>query len=170
MSKFYIISDVGPGFDGVVVEGEPVLLGGGGADDAAGLVEVLRFIDTDSMLGDRHSGTPVAKGSILIDEAYLTEVTDPKLREFDSKNPYGKYQLEGTMVCGPIKAAYAQYERALTVNVTEKVGQEERTRLVLNFTNPKVFDEVKGLIESSLKDQDDAEQLVFKLQELSDNG
>lgn len=166
MPKFYLINDVGPGFDGVLIEAQEL--------EGSEAVEVLRFIDPEVMSGDRQLSTPVTPGSILMDSAFLTEVSDPGLREFDSKSPYGLFQLEGRMQRGDIEVAYSQYERALQVNVTElqdgKYGRDpvRKTLLAVNYT--KDFDKVKSLIETSLKDQDDTDQLVFKLEELRDNG
>lgn len=180
MSKFYIINGAGPSFDGVLVEGDPIMEDtfNDGVPADTGLVEVVRFIETDVVIGDRQFSTPVTPGSLFMSTDFLEEVEDPKLREFDSKNPYGKFQLEGRMKCGPIEVAYSQYERCLQVNVMEVIDAKDmpmvpgatlnKTLLAVNFT--KDFDKVKSLIESSLKNQDDADQLVFKLEELRDNG
>lgn len=169
--RFYLISGLGPGFDGILVEGEPYVA-------ETNLVAVLRFIDNDIVVGDRPLITPVTPGMLIIDGDALTEVENPTIREFDSNNPYGKFQLEGRMKCGNIEVAYSQFERALQVNVTDQIDTTDRpmvpgptatrTLLAVNFTNPMHFKDVKELIETSLSTQDEADQLVFKLEEARD--
>lgn len=177
MTKFYIINGAGPSFDGVLIEGEPIC-SNGDPDSDPDLVSVLRFIETDFVVGDRPFSTPVTPGSMFVGPEYLEQVENPELREYDSKNPYGKFQLEGRMKLGSIEVAYSQFERCLQVNVMEVIDTRDKpmmpgptfnkTLLAVNFT--KGFQKVKDLIESSLKNQDEAEQLVFKLEELRDNG
>lgn len=177
MPKFYLVKDVGPGFDGVLVEGEPIMeqVVPGFSEDSppvsTGLVSILRFIDTDSILGDRNSSSPVTPGSMLMDEAFLTEVEDPKLRQFDSKSPFGRFELEGRMSCGNIEVTYAQYEKALTVAVMEVTKRDDlgvpdmKTLYSENFTDPATFQALKLVIEHHLRDEESSEDLIFVLKQ-----
>lgn len=166
MTKFYIINGLGPGFDGVLIEGEPVVTDS--SSNEPSMVSVLRFVENDIVVGDRPLITPVTPDEMFLSFNVLEEVGDPKIREFDSTNPYGKYQVEGRMKCGSIEVAYSQFKQALQVNVQEVAPNMNKTLLAVNFTKPEHFQAVKELIETSLKNQDDADQLVFKLEEARD--
>lgn len=155
MPQFYVVKGIGGGFDGLVIEAV--------ATQEGNLVEVLKFVDRDSVVGDRNVSLPIPGQSIYMDKRVLDEIEDPGIREFSSTNPYGRLQLEGRMDCGGLQVVYAQYELALTVVVTDMVAK--RTVLSQNFS--KDFGKVKAKIEECLK-QADAEDLVFQLRALKE--
>ena len=158
MPKFYVIKDIGGGFDGLTIEGD---------DEFApfGFVEIKRMIDRDSIVGDRNVSLTIPPCSLYISKLKTEETADPGIREYAADSPYGKFQLEGRMDCGNLRVTYAQFEKALQVTLTDVPAG--RTVTTQNFV--KDFDKVKAAIEDVLKsDGSDVDDLVFKLQELKE--
>jgi len=170
MPKFYVVKDIGGGFDGLTVEGEVF-------DDYPHFVSVTKLTDRDSIVGDRNVSLPVPAHSLLIALKNLDEIEDPGTREFSSENPYGKFLLQGTMQLGgtgdsSIQIAYSQYEKALQVSVTNVIpngigGATRNTLLNQNYS--KDFDKIKLAIEDVLKENgEDPDDLIFKLKALKE--
>lgn len=162
--KYFVIEGLGGGFDGLLVEE-----GTSKSEKLAPLeffyCSPARLIDRDSIVGDRNVSLPLPDGALYIDRKYLTEVTDPGIREYDNSNPYGKFILEGRMDCGPLRVTYAQFEKNLQVSVFDT--EANRTLYSQNFS--KNFDKVKQTIEEALKDGDqEGADLVFSLNELKE--
>ncbi len=162
MQKYYVLSGIGAGFDGLVVQGEEL-------DSMPGFVMVSRLIDPDVNVGDRPLALPVGAGAMLIGLGQLTETDDPILREFASNNPFGQLKHEGQMTSGNLKCAYAQFENVLQVSLLEvNPGFSEKTIFSQYFF--KDFDVVKQAIEDTMKQKGDSdtEDLVFKLRALKE--
>lgn len=154
MPKFYVVNGVGGGFDGLVVEGEVF-------DDYPYIVQISKIIDTNVNVGDRTLALPTPPRSLFIGKDCLTETDDPQLREFASDNPFGNLVLEGHMDCGSLKVAYSQFEKVLSVVVTEP----DQNKTVFSQYFFKDFDKVKQTVEDVLKQSggSDVDDLVFKL-------
>ena len=169
MPQFYVVKGLGAGLDGLIVEGIQTA--------AMGLTMVLRIIDPNVNVGDRTASLPLPEEAFYVSDSFLERTDDPKIREFDSNNPYGKFMLEGHMECGRLHISYSQYERGLQVSVLEKYATEEtplgpkvetKTIYSENFYRDIVL--VKQAIESVLAENGgaDADDLVFKLRELKE--
>jgi len=155
MSFFYVVSGIGGGFDGLVVEGSQL-------KDLPPTVEIRKIIDRDSVVGDRNVTLSLPDGALFIGSQFLTPTPDPGNREFGADSPYGKFQLEGRMDCGNLRVAYAQFEKVLQVTVTDVPAR--KTIASMNFL--REFDKIKSAIEDVLKSGgQDGEDLVFKLRE-----
>lgn len=158
MPQFYVVKGIGGGFDGLVVEAF--------ATQEGSLVEVLRIIDRNSIVGDRAVALPIPGQAIYLDKRFLEETDDPTTREFAANNPFGNLVLEGHMEMGDLKVSYAQFESVISVNIREpKTG---KTLFSQYFS--KDFDKVKQTIEAVLKESggSDAEDLVFQLRALKE--
>lgn len=169
MPKFYKINDISPGLDGLIIEaGDEVTEG------ETTIVMVAKIIDRDSILGDRHVSYPVAQNALCLNREYLEETEDPGSMTYDSTNPFGKFVLEGRLNCGELEVAYAQYEKSMSVTVMNVIDDSSptpaqksmRTVYAENFS--KRFDEIKELIEESMRDGDSAELLVFSLKQMKE--
>lgn len=157
MGKFYVLKDIGGGFDGLVAEGTVV----------NGVLHVSKITDKNVNVGDRNVSLPVPEGAIAIGPMYFEETDDPGIREFATDNPFGAFQLEGHMDCGNIKVHYAQYEKSLNVSVAE-VQDKGFVRTIFSQNFHSDFPKVKDTIESVLKEHggEDVDDLVFRLREL----
>lgn len=156
MQKFYVVNDVGGGFDGLIVQGDQVNFG------MAVFLSVTRIIDKNVNVGDRTLALPIPANSVLISIDNLTVTDDPGLREFASDNPFGQLILEGQMSVGSLKVSYSKFDKVLSIVVTEVA--ENKTVFSQYFT--KNFESVMSKIEDVLKNEGDVEDLVFELREL----
>jgi len=158
MGKFYLVSGLGAGFDGLIIEGNKISV-----PEGLEVVEVEKILDRSIVTGDRNVVLSFPPGGLFIGCDHLDQVDDPGIMEFAYDNPYGKFLLEGRMDCGDLRVTYAQFEKAMTVTVLDT--QANRTVISENFS--KDFDAVKAAIEDVLKNGGQ-EDLVFKLRELKE--
>ena len=175
MPKFYVVKDIGGGFDGLVIETDDTITLPKQIDIYAKIMmPVLRIIDRDSIVGDRNVSLSLPHGAMMINLDYLTEIEDPGTAEFSSDNPYGKFLLQGTMMIGDdgLQVSYSQYEKALQVSVSELIlgGGTSTRHTLLNQNYSKDFDKVKLAIEAVLKENggEDPDDLIFKLKALKE--
>lgn len=171
---FYRIQKFCEGLDGLVVEGHPYLIdylydndpeAGSSPDEDIPVVQVTRFFDVDAIVGDRVVSVPV-KGRLYIDADFLEKAEDPRSRQFDSKNPWGKFLFEGKYQTpdGHLHVDLAQYDHAMQVTVSEVDGLGGFTTLFTDYFF-RFFDEVRGTIEFNLG-EGRAEDLIFSLRTL----
>lgn len=159
MPQFYLVKDIGGGFDGLVVEGTPL-------KDSPPTVRIERIIDRNANVGDRTVSLPIPLGSLFIGQEFLEPTDDPGTREFASNNPFGQLVLEGHMQVGDLKVSYAQFQAVLSVNVRELTTG--KTLFSQYFS--KDFEKVKSTIEDVLKQNADSDpdDLVLKLRALKE--
>lgn len=157
MPQFYLVKDVGGGFDGLCVEGDVF-------DDHPSLVSVGRIIVSGVNVGDRTVSLPVR--GLLFAKEMLEPTDDPGLREFAGNNPFGRVILEGHMEIGNLKISYTQFDSAMSVNLYDNVAQ----KTVFSQYFSKDLDRVRGSLEELMKQNggSDAEDLVFRLRELKE--
>lgn len=158
MQKFYVVKEIGGGFDGLIIEGKN--------EAGSNLVEVFKLIDRDSIAGDRNVSLPIEQGVLFISLSKLQEIDDPGTREFAANNPFGKLVLEGHMELGSVKVSYAQFESVMSVNIMDVMAK----KTVFSQYFSKDFEKIRQTIEDVLKEGDgtDADDLVFRLQELKE--
>jgi hypothetical protein len=153
MPKFYRINSVGPGFDGLIVEGRESPMPG-----ESDFVLVDRVFDDNRVAGDRVVSSPT-KGLAVLRIA-LTPCDDPRLRQFDSTNPWGKCLYENEYRKDGVHVACAMYERCLQATVTH-AGK--------TIFSDYFFDDAAGQalesIEETISDGD-LDDLVFALRVL----
>ena len=154
--NFFLIQGLGPGLDGLVVQGLP---------SNGDYIDAIRLIDRDTVVGDRHPSVQLEKGSLLINNKNLVPTEDPTSRQYDSRNPHGQFVLEGNVRCGSIEVAYSQFERALAVTVLNRVGDTKQTVYSENFLFD--FDAVKKGIEAETE-KGDLSELVFLLKSIKE--
>lgn len=173
MSRFKI-KGMGRGFDGLVVE----LATGLGADvngEHRVLHPVVRIINHNAIFGDRSVSFPVTLGTLFIDSEYL-ESYDDAPREYDSKNPNGKFVAEHRHRRYDLEVVLVEYERCMTATVLEHEHEDGKyndtrgrdvvhTRYTENFLTS--FDAVKEAVESAVR-AGDLDDLVFSLRDIKD--
>lgn len=166
--SFYRIKNLGPGLDGMVAEGTPMLAdclydaspdSGSSPDEDVDMVEVERIYDTNKIMGDRVISQPLARG-LFINMNRLDECEDPRLRQFDSKNPWGSCKYEKQYCKGKLQISLAQFERCLQVTIGASLGNTIYSEYFFES-----YDEVKATIEHAV-DNDQEDDLIFQLQEI----
>ena len=164
---FFKIKGLSPALDGLTVEVVD--------SRAGGYLEVCRFINMNAIIGDRTLSFPVEKNGLLIDFSHLTAISDPEIREFSHTNPWGRCQFEGRYIKGTLEVAYAKYDLATQVTVTEKNGETSKTLFTRYCQGApgicsadSVFNLVKETIESHLSSEGDIDDLIFSLKNLEE--
>lgn len=158
---FYIIKDLSPALNGLVIEGE---LNG----DKTSVV-VNKLVNRNAVFGDRSIVYPLPDSALSVGVSFLGELDNPALREFDSKRPFGKCLFEGAYTKDSLKVAYAQYEEAMQVTVLEVVNNRTKTIFSGYFPKEKI-DIVRGAVEECLCDDVSADDLFFELDSLLEKG
>lgn len=161
MQKFYRIHKIGAGFDGLVAEGgHPFAVDFPGVGPVS-VVSVHALHNPNQIVGDRIVSNPVI--ALYIESDRLIECDDPRLRQFDTRNPWGKCLLEGELKKNGIIVSYAQFEHAFQVSVYEKGNNFTKTL----YTNYFYLDPVgvKETIENAMSN-DREDELVFLLQDM----
>lgn len=174
MSNLYVISGMGRGFDGLVVEAF--------AAEHDGLYSVTRIINRNAVFGDRNVSFPVPQNCLFIATENLENYTE-ELREYDSKNPNGNYLSETRFRRHTLEAVVVEYDRSLTVTVLEHEHEDGKyndtkgrdiikTRYTQNYL--KDFGVVRAAVDLEVK-KGDLDDLIFTLtelkeQELQNNG
>jgi hypothetical protein len=159
MSKHYVLKGLGRGFDGLLVEAVTAAPG-----DPSVLLEVRKIINRNAIFGDRNVSFPVPPGAIYVDPAFA-ELTDEGPREYDTSNPYGVFKLEARYSRGQLEVVLGQYEKAVTVAVSEQQAEGKRTLYSQTFTAN--FAAVKEAVEVHTSDGD-VDDLMFRLAELKE--
>lgn len=159
MGKLYSINGMGRGFDGLIVEAESCA-----PRDNTVLFEVRRIINRNEIFGDRNVSFPVPPGMLYLDGSVLTE-SNEEPREYDSKNPYGKFNLEARFMKGTLEIVMGQYERAVTITVYDRGGDSPRTLYSQTFN--RNFAAVKEAVETATEGED-VDDLIFRLGELKE--
>jgi hypothetical protein len=168
MGNLFVIKGMGRGFDGLVVEAEP-------SENNPGLRYVTRIINHNAIFGDRNVSFPVMAHALFLNDGFL-EKFDGELREFDSKNPNGKFVCESRHRRHDLEVVVAEYERCLTVSVLEHMHEEGKyndvrgrdtvhTRYTQSFKDR--LDTVKTLIENEIR-MGDLDDLIFHLRKLKE--
>jgi hypothetical protein len=160
MSKFFKIKGVAKGLDGLVVEGKSGL---DWPNSGEQFIDVTCIYNTNIVFGDRVLKSPVTPGSLVLNQAFVEETTDPNM-EFSTENPFGKYLYEGTYVKGDLNIAYTEFDNAIAITIFEKHGDQQKTLYSQNFFENTLT--VMELIQSMLGGTLDPEDLVFELQRL----
>lgn len=160
--SFYRIKDLSPALDGLTVEGET-------SEHDPRFVNITRIVNTNVMVGDRTLSFPVSQYGLVIRETCLVAVDDPQIREFTHTAPWGKCLFEGNYRQGNLEVAYAKYEQATQVTLTEKNGETSRT-VYTDYIPVEVmsFDHVREVIEHNLLRGGDVDDLVFELKRLKE--
>src|SRR3990167_9346107 len=110
--SWFIIKGLGPWFDGLFVY----------APDAAQDKRFIqKFVNRNIMFGDREVSLTIPDGGLLIREKFLQKTEDPELRQFDNKNPWGKFICEGRVKKNDLDISWAEYEHNVQVTIQEKV-------------------------------------------------
>ena len=176
--SFFRIKDLSPALDGLIVETEDSHMD-------PEITCVKRIVNVNAMVGDRTLSFPVSNlGMFIRKAAHLQKVDDPQIREFAHTNPWGKCLFEGRYDKNKLEIAYAKYEYATQVTVTEKYkvsslpqkgpATASKTLFTGYFTagpgetNDEVFEEVQEIIESHLSNSGDLDDLIFDLRELQE--
>lgn len=158
MKQHYVVKNLGPGLDGLIVEGRQEV--------GDHLLEVLAFIDRNIMMGDGHPRSPIEPGTLFIAMGNLEEVGDPNLREFAHDNMYGELQYDGSALCQNLRVVWACYSKMFQVTVTD-LGNRQ-TIYSQNFS--KKFVEINNAIAKMLQDktEDAVTELLFTLREMKE--
>lgn len=125
---------------------------------------VSEIINANVAIGDSSLRWNIPPNSLWIGTNYLTTIPDPQIREFSVKNPFGKLHYEGHYNKGDIKIDYAQYERTISVNLTDV--KAKKTIYSQNYFDENVVN-VKRLIENALSDESTIDDLVFSLKDIA---
>lgn len=149
----FIIKGLSPALDGLVVEGTL---------EVSEQVVVTRITNRDQIMGDRHVSYPIKAGTLVLSTDVLEETEDPRLREFSSKNPWGKVVCEGSFTRNGIMVSFAQYEQRMQVTVTDRTTSRSRTVFTHYFV-PESFEKIKTMIDDSGRSEGAIEDLVFAL-------
>lgn len=162
--SWYVIKGLSPAFDGLLVESDLEF-----EDNRY----VKRIVNRSIMLGDRELSYSIPQGGLIIRKMFLEDLEDPELRQFDSKNPWGKFICEGRTSRNSIEVAWAEYELCITVTVMETNAiNSNKTLYSENFIlgdNLNGF-EVTDLIRDKVRDDETMEDLIFSLKELKNRG
>jgi hypothetical protein len=152
MKTFFSVTDIGAGFDGLLVEGEA-------NDDIPELVSVSKVIDRDTVIGDRHLSFSFPPDSLFIAREFLKHELDVEAMAFDHRNPFGKLLWEMNEKTEAVTIACAQYDKVLSVVISDSATNKT---LFAKYFHEDV-DKIKDLIVNR-KDRS-AEDLVFELNE-----
>ncbi len=161
--SWYIIKGLGPWFDGLFAY----------APDAYQDKRFIqKFVNRNVMFGDREVSLTIPDGGLLIRDKFLEKTEDPELRQFDNKNPWGKYVCEGRLSKSNIEVSWAEYEYNIQVTVQEKiVGQPTKTLYSVNFDlNDYSAESVVNTIQDSIRDDDSLDDLIFNLKDIQNDG
>lgn len=167
MSDLFVIKGMGRGFDGLVVEVT--------ASPHEGLYSVSRIINHNAIFGDRNVSFPVPTDCLYLSCEVLEPFTE-ELREYDSKNPNGRFICESRHRRHDLEVVIAEYERCLTVSVLEHQHEDGKyndtrgrdivhTRYTQNFKDR--LDTVKTLIENEIR-MGDLDDLIFHLRKIKE--
>lgn len=162
--SWYIIKGLGPGFDGLIVEGEKNIAGT--------WVDVRQLVNRSIMFGDREFKVSFPDSAFSIHIRFLEPIADPGVREYDSKNPWGKYVCEGRLSRNNIEVSWAEYDYCTQVTVQEKLaGQPTKTLYTDNFHLDGIKHEtIIDTINESIREDDSLDSLIFHLKELKNRG
>ncbi len=161
--SWFIIKGLGPWFDGLFVY----------APDAFQDKRFIqKIVNRNIMFGDREVSLTIPDGGLLIREKFLEKTEDPDLRQFDSRNPWGKYVCEGRLSKSNIEVSWAEYEYNIQVTVQEKItGQPTKTLYSVNFDlNDYSAESVVNTIQDSIRDDDSLDDLIFNLKDIQNDG
>lgn len=162
--KLYKIEGLGEGFDDLIVEASE--------DDVMDIFEIRRVINPDVMFGDRQLSFPVPPDALYINKQFLSEY-DQSLRQYDSRNPFGKFLYETTYMRSPLQVCLVEHERAITVTVTESERVDAKhggrstfkTRYSQNFFGD--LRTVRSVVQDAVK-IGDLDDLILRLRELKE--
>jgi hypothetical protein len=162
---WYIIKGLGPGFDGMLLEKASELSG-------FKFITASRLVNRNIMIGDRELSYSLPYGAVAISSDFLEPIDNPQLREYDSKNPWGKFVCEGRLTKNNIEVSWAEYEYCTQVTVQEKsVGCPTKTLYTDNFNLDDIEHEtIIGTINDSIRDEESLDDLIFALKELKNRG
>lgn len=162
-NKTFIVKGLGEFFDGLLVEvkEEEINLARLGSSD---YVPVARIRQRTKLF--KSFSLPIVEKGLYIDSKYLEAWNEPK-DDLMTDNPYGKYKSEGKVERDGFSLTWALFSRALTVNVRNR----NNVLFTQTFYEPAHIIDIKEFItEISESDEYDMDEVVFDLQELSDNG
>ena len=173
MSKLYVITGMGRGFDGLIVEAETGVWTQHAPSQA--VHSILRIVNRNHVFGDRNLSFPVPPGTLFINTNNLEDFNE-ELQQFDSKNPNGKYLSETRFRRHSLEAVLVEYERSLTVTVLEHEHEDGKyndtkgrdivhTRYTQNYLRD--FDVVRAAVDLEVK-KGDLDDLIFTLGELKE--
>jgi hypothetical protein len=158
MADFFRITGL-PGLEGLVAEVA-------GECPKEGVAEVCALINTNVVVGDRNVKFPFPDRALYIDSQYLKLVPDP-FREYDAKNPFGSVLFEGHYKKNDLEVAYVVFDNALSATIFEKHKDgSQKTIFSQNFFDSAI--DARAAIEDVLREDDEVEDLVFRLKELKE--
>lgn len=168
--KIFVVRGLGPGLDGLLAEGGEVIENGEARPDDeenTDLVEILKLRNQNIVVGDRELSVALPKDSLYIRADHLTETDDPGIREYDHRNPFGKFSHSTTHQFGDLEVALTEHELATSVSVTQVMGKRKRTIYSQNFQDEEARDDVRSAVQEIVDSRErDADGLVFELQDI----
>lgn len=175
MKKFYVVKDLGGGFDGLVVSGEKILSTVEYLQKLSGVQEIMtnilvveEILDPNSTIGSDPKNIvslPVPFNGLFINVNFLEETDDPSNRVFVTDNPYGEVIAEGEMTLGDLKVTYLKFADSVTITLVDPGNG--RTLFSHNFRKDpsEILDSVQKLMSEEGTDSDD---LFFELNDLKE--
>jgi hypothetical protein len=158
--------------DGLIVKGEVVDMyqpsrdPTGYGDGVISCVEVEEIINVNVIVGDRQLKFPVKNGMLMLNIHSVQEIDDPQLREFTTENPFGEYLYDGSYKKNSIVVTYVRYENGISVDVKEDFGDTGRTVYSQNYYG-EAAEQAEGIVEQTLSNDLDVDDLVFNLKALT---
>lgn len=164
MSRFYRIKGLVPGLDGLIVESSDNL--GPVQCDYDDVIEISRMYNVNQIIGDREVSVALPDDAMWLHAEYLDEVDDPRGRQYSSSPPFGTAIDSSSWVIGGVNVARTMYQRALGITLSELMTTGGKTLFSQYFLKKATFPKVDKLLAEA--SPSDADELVFKLQELKE--